>query len=108
VCNSLPTRTPIFPNIPSGRQPLLGPQPPDLRTCNALVVPVVPFADVLGDVNVGAARQAGWGVAVLLPGEMARKAEVEQLKGTLGTFTRGDVAVTLELAKSWGCRPGSR
>lgn len=102
----LPTRTPILPNIPHALIPLLRPPLPNLRARDTLVVAVVPLADVIRDLDpggaVGEVVAVGWGVAVGGPGELVRgDAEVEELKGSLGSGSGGDVAGGL-LVWSWG------
>jgi hypothetical protein len=82
----------ILPDVPGAGDALVGPELADVGAGDALVVAVVPLADVLGDLDGGAAAQPGAGlVAVGLPGQVA-DAEVEQLKGALRALARGDVA----------------
>jgi hypothetical protein len=53
--DSLPTRTPILPDIPHALEPFLGAHAADIRARDALIVAVVPFADVLGNLDTGVA-----------------------------------------------------
>jgi hypothetical protein len=83
--------TAICPDIPRP-EPLLCAPFPDLLRCDALVLTVVPLADVRrdGDFCVGA---GGGGLLVRdLPGVGVVAAEIEELEGLLGTGPRGDVS----------------
>lgn len=94
--NSLASRAAIAPDVPGAREPLRRAPPPDLGARDALVVAVVPLADVLGDLDArGALEPVARRAAVPRPGEMPRDAEVEQLKRPLGALPRGDVAAPL-------------
>lgn len=75
-------------------QALVLPQPPDLGGGDALVGAVVPLADVVGDLDAGAAGivMQALGVAVGLPGQVA-EAEVEQLQGALGSPAGRDESI---------------
>lgn len=57
--NSLAARTSIAPDIPGAWNPLLSADLADLGARDALVVAVVPFADVFGDLDRGLADEAG-------------------------------------------------
>lgn len=93
--NSLSAGTAIPPDVPVLIQPLVPPQGPDLGARDALVVAIVPLADVLGDLD---ARAAGLGAvavrggAVSLPGKVS-EAQVQQLEGALRTGAGGDESV---------------
>jgi hypothetical protein len=94
----LPPRTPIPPDIPPRTpiyiQPLLPAQRADGRRREALVVAVVPLADVVGDLDLGVARRVrAVGLAVRGPGELGQVGDVEELEGSLGALAGGDVAV---------------
>lgn len=85
--NSLATGTAIPPDIPGAFKPLFGPLLANLGARDALVVAVVPFADVLGDLYLGATFEPVTGcVPVGLPGECARNAQVQELKSPLGAL----------------------
>jgi len=96
--NLLPARTPVPPDIPRPRQALPLPDLPDLGRRDALVVAVVPLADVLGDLDAGRARgvvrRVVVGGAVPVPGEgFVLLADSEELEGALGAPAGGDVAL---------------
>ena len=71
--------TAIPPDVPVCVEALVEAAAADVRAGDALVVAVVPLADVLGDLDPGGAAEAGVGgdVAVALPGEGVGQAEVE-------------------------------
>lgn len=83
----------VAPNVPVGVEALLGAAAADLGARDALVVAVVPLADVVGDLDAGAADEGARVLrAVGRPGEGVLDAEVEELKGALGALPGGDVA----------------
>ncbi len=94
--DSLSSRTPIPPDIPSPHQAVPPPDVPDLGRRDALVVTVVPLADVLRDLDVGRARGVGYIVvsdAVPVPGQrLVLLPDAEELEGALCALPRGDVA----------------
>lgn len=98
----LAARAAIAPNVAVLRKTLLLADAADFRRCDALVVAVVPFANVFGDLDAGVAvRAVALDLSVFLPGEIVLDAEVQQFKSPLGTFARGDVA-DLPLAGAHG------
>ena len=103
--NVLAAGTAVPPDVPVWGEALVEAAAADVRAGDALVVAVVPLADVLGDLDPGGAAEAGVGgdVAVALPGERVVQAEVEELEGVLGAPAGGDVAV-VEREVSDGCR----
>jgi hypothetical protein len=92
----LSARTPITPDIPVRVQPLAPPDLPDLGRRDALVLAVVPLADVFRDLNVGRARGVVYVVvvwAVSAPGQrLVLLADAEELEGALCALTWGYVA----------------
>lgn len=85
--DSLSSGTSISPDIPRPLVTLLSPPLSDLRTCDALVVAIVPFTDVFGDLDFGAALQAlTLACAVTLPGEGLINVEMEEFEGALSTL----------------------
>ena len=96
VLGGLAAGAAVPPDVPLPlAQALLPPHPADLGARDALVVAVVPLADVLRHLDArvaGGAGPAGCRGPVGLPGQ-GLDAQVEQLKGALGTLARGDVAV---------------
>jgi hypothetical protein len=106
--HSLPPRTAIPPDIPAGVrvQALLLAQGADGGRGHALVVAVVPLADVVGDLDLGAAgRVFAVGLAVGWPGELVWVGDVEELEGSLGALAGGDVAGGV-LGNVYGCHFG--
>jgi hypothetical protein len=93
--HSLATRAAIPPDIPILAEPLLLALASDLRTRDALVVTVVPLADVFSNLDAGTAGVAAslLAGAVGLPRQGFLEAEVQELKGALGALAGGDVAV---------------
>lgn len=91
--NSLSTRTPIRPNIPSP-QPLLRPLRPNLLTRQPLIIPIIPLPNRLRNLHpsLSANRLLGLGLARLVPGESLFAADFEELEGSLRTGAGGDVA----------------
>jgi hypothetical protein len=92
IFRRLAARTTICPDIPRP-EPLLFAPFPDLLRRDALVLAVVPLADVRcdGDFCIGA---DGGGLLVRdLPGVGVVAAEVKELEGLLGTGARGDVSL---------------
>lgn len=86
--------TSIPPDIPVGIQTLLLAELFDLRRRNALVVAIVPLADVLGDLDTGFAGQAVIArLTMRSPGKRVLVLQVEELQGALGTPSWRDVAV---------------
>ena len=57
--NALPARAAISPDVPAGCESFLLPSRADFGRGYALVVAVVPFADVLGDLDLSVTGQAG-------------------------------------------------
>lgn len=86
----LSTRTSIPPDIPPPLYALLLTDLPDLWAGDALVLTIVPLADVLGDLDLGrvAVTSILLQVAMRFPWERVLEAKVEQLKGALGALTR--------------------
>ena len=87
----------ISPDVPVALVALLGAELADLGALEALVLAIVPLADVLADLDLGPAvsdEMARRGLlAVGFPGELrGGDAEIEELKGALGTLTGGDIA----------------
>lgn len=71
-CFLLSTRTAFLPDIPRSLRStdsLLLSQLTDLRTGDALVVSVVPFSDVLGDLDRGVGTNMA-GIPFFLPGKL--------------------------------------
>jgi hypothetical protein len=106
-CHSLAPWAAVAPDIPDALVALLLSTPANLWARDALIIAVVPLADVLIDLDmrwavgyVVSGRRAG---AVLLPGKgIVVDAEVEKLKGTLGTLAGGDVSVSpRQLSACW-------
>lgn len=94
--HSLAAGTAVFPNVPLRSQALLLAQLPDFGARNALVLTVIPLANVVGDLDAGFAVPGGGGagsVAMLGPGQRVLDTEVQQLEGALGALARRDVAV---------------
>jgi hypothetical protein len=95
--DSLSPGTPIPPDIPRPLDPVAPPVLPDLRRRDALVVAVVPLADVLRDLDVGRARRVVVAVvraAVPGPGQgLVLLADAEELKGPLGALAGGYVTL---------------
>lgn len=90
---SLATRAAITPDVPVLGQALLLADATDLGGRDALVVAVVPLANVLGDLDTGVALgSVALYLAMLLPGELVGEAEVQELKCALGTLARRNVA----------------
>lgn len=87
----LSTGAPVPPDVPGLAETLLLADAADLGARDALVVAVVPLADVLGDLDVSAAGLRVRGrvhLAVGLPWQGTIEAEVQELKGALGTLAR--------------------
>jgi hypothetical protein len=96
----LSPRTSVPPNVPVRVQPLARAQLADLGRRDALVLAVVPLADVLGDLNLRGAGQAvafarGGDYAVRSPGQPVVEGEVQQFQRPLGAAAGGDVAFLL-------------
>jgi hypothetical protein len=93
--HSLATGAAIPPDIPVFAESLLLALAPDLRARDAFIVAVVPFADVLGDLDAGTAGMAAslLAGAMGLPRQGLLEAKVQELKGALGALAGGDVAV---------------
>jgi hypothetical protein len=92
VGRTLAPGTAIFPNIP-GPEPVLGALLPDLRRRDALVVAVVPLADVGRDGDFGVGTH-GRGLRVRdLPRVRVVAAEVEELERLLGARAGRDESV---------------
>jgi hypothetical protein len=98
--DSLSTRTAVPPDIPSPHQAVPPPDVPDLGRRDALVVAVVPLADVLRDLDLGSARVVGQVIVcdtVPVPGQwLVLLPDAEELEGALGALPGGDVAVICE------------
>jgi hypothetical protein len=91
--NALPTWTAVSPDVPTGCESLRLPSGADFGRGYALVVAVVPFADVLGDLDLSVAGQAGDILGpVSDPRQRLVQAEVEQFKSALGSLSRGDIS----------------
>ena len=92
----LSTGTAISPYIPIAGESLGLAQGANLRTCNALVVAVVPFTDILGDLNAGlAVEPCRTGLFTpLIPGQRVFNSEVEELEGSLCSLSWGYVSVS--------------
>ena len=86
--NLLSAGTAIFPNVPFPAIPLLGAELSNVRTSDTLVITVVPLSNIFGDLNRGVAVQTlACANAVWLPGKSTiREAEIQQLKGPLGSL----------------------
>lgn len=83
----------ITPNVPITAQALLGSAATNLRGRDAFVFTIVPLANVLGNLDSGAALvPTRWCATVHSPGEWASLVEVEQLKGALGAAPGRDIA----------------
>ena len=91
VLRRLAPRAALRPDIPRP-QPLLFSPLADLRRCDALVLAVVPLADVGRDGDLGIGARGG-GLRMLdLPRVGVLAAEVEELEGPLGAFPRRDIS----------------
>ena len=106
----LSSRTPVPPDVPRARHAGPPPHLPDVGRRDALVVAVVPLADVVRDLHVGRARRVvladALGGAVPVPRQgLAVLADAEELKGALGALPGGDVAVPglVRSSSCWGC-----
>lgn len=92
----LSTRTAFLPDIPlpiGPANPLLLPQLPNLRACDALVVAIIPLPDIFCNLHIGFCPNIGIRIrALFLPWELYTAAEVEEFEGFLGTFSWGNVA----------------
>ena len=86
-----PPIPPYIPHLlPRSRSLLL-----DLRARQAFVVPVVPFPDVVCELDLGFCADVGGGVVgvgVLLPGQFVAAADVEEFEGAAGAVAGGYVA----------------
>lgn len=97
VRGRFPPWTPIPPYIPHllprVRSLLL-----DLRARQAFVVAVVPFPDVVGDLDLCFCAYVGGGVGVMgvLPGRFVAAANVEEFEGAAGAGAGGYVAEGVE------------
>jgi len=91
--HSLSARTAISPDIPLMLSVLL-PLFFDGLGRDALIVTVVPFANVLGHLHISLRRAAILGVfwRSFLAWYGLFEAEIEQLESTLGTFPWGDIS----------------
>lgn len=89
VLGRLPAGAAVPPDVPALAQALILPQLADLGARDALIVAIVPLADVLGDFYARVAGQAGCVArgAMGVPGEVP-EAEVEQLESPLGSLPR--------------------
>ena len=89
----LATGAAVFPNIPMFREALLLPKRPDLRARDALVLAVVPFSDVLGDLDLCSTDVfTRLLLAVRLPREREAAAYAQKLESPLSPLSRGNIA----------------
>lgn len=91
----LSARTSITPYIPRS-QACLFPNLLDLRACNALIISIVPFPDILCYLNIGFSPNilvAVW--PFVLPGEFNSAAKVEKLEGFLSAFSGRNVTILI-------------
>ena len=87
--------TAVFPYIPMALDASFFAQLPDFGAGDAFIVSVIPLPDVLGDLDPGIALHAGavrLG-AVGVPWQRSLDAEVQQLKGLLGSLSGRNIAV---------------
>lgn len=94
--NSLSKSAPVPPYIPSLHQTLLFANGADLWARYALIIAVVPLADILGNLDAGFAVEACFRklLAVDFPRQGIRNVEIEQFKGPLCSLSRRDVSGT--------------
>ena len=103
LINLLSTRTAITPDVPSSRKTLLSTDAANLGAGYAFVVAIVPFTDVLGDLDTGTTgNRVGREVSVGVPWECGGLVKAEKLKGALGTFAWGNVAKQRDVSVT-GC-----
>lgn len=97
IRHSLSTGTPLHPNIPSPKPPLLS-QRLNLLTRQPLVLPIIPLPDRLRNLHLGLRtdRLLGLSLPRLGPGEPLFAAEFEQFQGSLRAGAGGDVAVSTD------------
>jgi hypothetical protein len=92
--NLLSSGAAISPDIPGRIKPLLLPQPSDIGRRDALVIAIIPFPDVFGDLNLSLAFQTVLCTGAMgIPGQLLLQSEVEQLKGPLGSLARRNITV---------------
>lgn len=93
--NSLSARTPVSPYIPISGESLVFAQGADVRARDALIVTIVPFADILSDLHAGlAVESCRLGLYTpLFPRQRILDSEVEELEGPLGSLSRRYVSV---------------
>lgn len=92
--NSLSARTAVSPDIP-GSIAILFPQLSDLLARQSFVVTIIPFADCVGDFDIGvcADRLLVLGLSAVQPGHPLLAPDLQELQGPLRSMTRGDIAV---------------
>jgi hypothetical protein len=83
--------TAIYPDIPRP-EPLLCAPFPDLLRCDALVLAIVPLADVRCDGDLCISADGGGLLVRDLPGVGVVAAEIEELEGLLGAGPWGDIS----------------
>lgn len=92
VGDALSAWAPVLPDVPILAEALLLADTADFGARDALIVAVVPLADVLGDLYAStAADGAPIPLAVSLPRKRLRQIEVQELESALSTLARRDV-----------------
>lgn len=96
IAGLLSESAPVPPDIPPLGQALLFANRADFWACYPLIVAIVPLADILSNLNASAAIDAYFRelLAVDLPRQGIRNAEIEQFKGPLSSLPWRDVSRT--------------
>jgi hypothetical protein len=90
--NVLAPWAPIPPNIPH-RFPILLSHLLNLFACEPFIIPIIPFANVFCDFNTSFGSDLLAFVAMSLPREGGFAAKMEEFDGSLGTVSRGYIAI---------------
>ena len=92
----LSTLASVFPNVPIALDASFFSHFSDLGAGDALIVAIVPLPNVLGDLDPGITLHAGAVRlrAVSVPWQRPLDAEVQQLKGLLGSLSGRNIAVS--------------
>lgn len=120
--DSLPTRTPIPPNIPAPLPLLpllptfifLPPPLPNLHTSQPFIIPIIPLPNILRNLHLRLAPNTSLPITTLLPGKSIPTTNIKKLEGATGTSTGGDIsnraqrALATERASIQGLREGER